>query len=314
MTLPRLITARLTLRPFTLADAAAVTRLAGDAAIARTTATIPQPYPEGAAVQWIASHAEAWHDGTGMELAVVERATDELVGAIGLGIAARHRRAELGYWIGRPYWGRGYCTEAAIAILAFGFDDLGLNKVTSRHMTTNPASGRVMQKAGMRYEGRLRQELMKDGELVDLVVYGKLREERSLPLSGPTDIAFLVREYVEAIAFFTQKLGFDLIEDTDLGEGKRWVLVAAPGEGSPRLVLSRAANEQQASAVGKQAGGRVFLFLETDDFERDHTALIACGVRFVREPRREAYGTVAVFADLYGNHWDLIQRRVIRNT
>jgi catechol 2,3-dioxygenase-like lactoylglutathione lyase family enzyme len=119
------------------------------------------------------------------------------------------------------------------------------------------------------------------------------------------EIALLVRDYEEAIAWFTQKLGFALLTDTDLGAGKRWVTVA-PSGGGTALLLAKAVGEQTA-AIGRQAGGRVFLFLHTDDFERDHAVLRARGINFVEEPRHEAYGTVAVFEDLYRNHWDLIQ-------
>jgi lactoylglutathione lyase len=117
-----------------------------------------------------------------------------------------------------------------------------------------------------------------------------------------------VREYDEAVAFFTGQLGFTLLEDTPLGAGKRWVRVGPPGGGTA-LLLARAATPEQLARVGDQAGGRVFLFLTTDDFWRDYRALRARGVRFVEEPRTEDYGTVAVFLDLYGNRWDLIGPR-----
>jgi catechol 2,3-dioxygenase-like lactoylglutathione lyase family enzyme len=120
-------------------------------------------------------------------------------------------------------------------------------------------------------------------------------------------IALLVPDYDEAIAYYTGTLGFELVEDTDMGGGKRFVQIAAPGSDGTRLVLARAANPEQASRIGNQTGGRVFLFLHTDDFARDHTAFLARGVAFRETPRREAYGTVAVFADRYGNLWDLIQ-------
>ncbi len=122
-------------------------------------------------------------------------------------------------------------------------------------------------------------------------------------------VALLVRDYDEAIAFFTGRLGFALVEDTALGGGKRWVRVAPPGGGGTALLLARAATAEQERRVGDQAGGRVFLFLHTDDFWRDYRAMTARGVRFTEEPRREAYGTVAVFLDLYGNRWDLVQPR-----
>ena len=123
-------------------------------------------------------------------------------------------------------------------------------------------------------------------------------------------MALVVREYDEAIAFYTQKLGFELVEDTPLPlEGaKRWVRVRPPG-GATELLLARAATPEQATRIGNQAGGRVFLFFETDDFWRDYEAFRARGVEFVRPPKEEPYGTVAVFADLYGNLIDLIQPR-----
>jgi len=122
-------------------------------------------------------------------------------------------------------------------------------------------------------------------------------------------IALVVRDYDEAIAFFTRILGFELIEDTDQGGGKRWVLVAPANSGGTSLLLAQAATPEQASRIGNQTGGRVFLFLRTDDFWRDYRTLQAHNVSFIREPREEEYGTVAVFADLYGNLWDLIEPR-----
>ena len=121
-------------------------------------------------------------------------------------------------------------------------------------------------------------------------------------------LTLVVSDYDDAIAWYTQRLGFALLEDTDLGGGKRWVTVAPRGGGAA-LLLAKADGPLQASAVGQQTGGRVFLFLETDDFERDHTSFKRNGVVFREAPRREAYGTVAVFEDLYGNAWDLIERR-----
>jgi catechol 2,3-dioxygenase-like lactoylglutathione lyase family enzyme len=120
-------------------------------------------------------------------------------------------------------------------------------------------------------------------------------------------VALLVREYEAAIAFFTASLGFDLIEDTPLGDGKRWVLVAPPGSAEAALLLARAATPEQELRIGDQTGGRVFLFLRTDDFWRDYERMRARGVRFTEAPRRESYGTVVVFLDLYGNKWDLVQ-------
>ena len=120
-------------------------------------------------------------------------------------------------------------------------------------------------------------------------------------------LALVVRDYDEAIAFYVDRLGFHLIEDSDLGGGKRWVLVAPSATDGPRLLLAKAKDDRQAARVGDQTGGRVFLFLHTDDFERDHHVLQERGVRFREEPRHEPYGKVAVFEDLYGNLWDLIE-------
>ena len=122
-------------------------------------------------------------------------------------------------------------------------------------------------------------------------------------------VALVVREYDEAIAFFTRTLNFKLIEDTRLSEDKRWVLIAPPGSQGTSLLLARAATPEQASRIGDQTGGRVFLFLHTDDFWRDYNEMTARKVKFTRPPSEESYGTVAVFEDLYGNQWDLLQRK-----
>lgn len=119
-------------------------------------------------------------------------------------------------------------------------------------------------------------------------------------------VTLVVRDYDEAIGFYRDRLGFTLSEDTEMGDGKRWVVVAPPDGGSA-LLLARADGEAQQARIGDQTGGRVGFFLETDDFARDHAAFTAAGVRFLEAPRHEVYGTVAVFEDLYGNKWDLIE-------
>jgi len=121
--------------------------------------------------------------------------------------------------------------------------------------------------------------------------------------------AFLVRDYDEALTFFTGKLGFELVEDTDQGGGKRWMVVRPKG-GEAGLLLARAVRPEQAARVGDPGGGRVMFFLQTDDFAGDHARMAAAGVRFLEAPRHEPYGLVAVFEDLYGNRWDLIEPRV----
>jgi catechol 2,3-dioxygenase-like lactoylglutathione lyase family enzyme len=120
-------------------------------------------------------------------------------------------------------------------------------------------------------------------------------------------IALVVKDYDEAIAFYTKKLNFILVEDTKLSETKRWVIVKPTGSGNCSLLLAQAATVEQKSVVGGQTGGRVFLFLYTDDFWRDYERMIEAGINFVRQPEKQSYGTVAVFEDLYGNLWDFIQ-------
>jgi lactoylglutathione lyase len=122
-------------------------------------------------------------------------------------------------------------------------------------------------------------------------------------------VTLVVRDYDEAIAFYTKKLRFSLLEDTDMGGGKRWVTVAPRNSGGTCLLLAKAVSPEQESRVGDQTGGRVFLFLHTDDFWRDYEDMIANGVHFLEEPRVESYGSVAVFEDLYGNQWDLLEMK-----
>ena len=142
---PIIRTERLLLRPFSMGDAPAVQTLAGDREVASTTLNIPHPYEDGTAEEWIGTHQGTFERGESVVFAIVLRSDDSLVGAIGLEVRRRHARAELGYWIGKPYWNNGYCTEAAQAVVRHGFEDLGLARVFARHMSRNPASGRVMQ-------------------------------------------------------------------------------------------------------------------------------------------------------------------------
>lgn len=127
------------------------------------------------------------------------------------------------------------------------------------------------------------------------------------PLPALALVTLVVRDYDEAVDFYTRALGFDLVEDTDRGDGTRWVVVRPRGAHGTGLLLARAKDDVQAAAVGAQTGGRVGFFLHTDDFARDHARMTAAGVRFLEAPRHEPYGSVAVFEDLYGNRWDLLQ-------
>ncbi len=164
---PQLKTPRLLLRPFRLADAPRVQQLAGDPAIAATTLNIPHPYEDGMAEAWIRSHPESFAKRDHLAFAITRQDKTEdgaLIGAIGLTLALPHARGELGYWIGKPYWGQGYCTEAGHAILRYGFETFELRRIFARYMVSNPASGRVMEKLGMQFEGCFRQHVLKWGE------------------------------------------------------------------------------------------------------------------------------------------------------
>ncbi|MCL4505625.1 MAG: GNAT family N-acetyltransferase [Chloroflexi bacterium] len=174
---PTLVTARLMLRPFAMADALAVQRLAGAPEVADTTLNIPHPYPDGAAEQWIATHAGRFESGEAVAYAIVLRDAAQLCGAISLHITPRFQHAEMGYWMGVPYWNHGYTTEAAAALLAYGFETLNLHRIFARHLTRNPASGRVMQKIGMTFEGIQREHVLNNGRFEDLAGYGILRGE-----------------------------------------------------------------------------------------------------------------------------------------
>lgn len=174
---PTLHTGRLLLRPFDQSDAAEVQRLAGDWVIADTTLNIPHPYQDGMAEEWIATHQPKFEAGKLVNFAIILRDTGDLIGAMGLVINARFQRAGLGYWIGKPHWGQGYCTEAGRAVVDYAFDELNLNRVHSCHLTRNPASGRVMQKLGMVHEGRARQHVKRWDVYEDLELYGILRCE-----------------------------------------------------------------------------------------------------------------------------------------
>lgn len=172
---PALETARLRLRPFTLADAPRVRDLAGDRRVAEMTLNIPHPYPEGAAEAWIAGHAPGAAAGMLYSFAIERRDDGLLMGAIGVVPDQRHNRAEIGYWLGVDYWNRGYMSEAARRAVAFGFADLGLRRIQATCLPRNPASARVMQRAGMRYEGLLRSYTYKDGVYEDIAMYAIVR-------------------------------------------------------------------------------------------------------------------------------------------
>lgn len=176
---PTLKTDRLVLRGFRLTDVDAIQALANDVDIARNTLNIPHPYRREDAEDWIASHPDQLQRRKAVTYAVTtrEEGGGGLVGAVGLILELEHERAELGYWIGRPYWGRGYATEAARAVIGWGFGALELHRIHASHFPRNPASGRILRKLGMRHEGTLREHVKKWDEYLDLERFGVLRWE-----------------------------------------------------------------------------------------------------------------------------------------
>ncbi len=174
---PTIRSQRLVLRPFTLKDAPTVQRLAGHRDIADTTLRIPHPYEDGMAEEWISSLQPGFDAGAQATFAIVRRENTGVIGAIGLTIEQDSNVAELGYWIGKPFWNNGYATEATEAILAYGFAELRLSRINAQHLARNPSSGRVMQKAGMTCEGRAPKGAVKWDKHEDLVLYRITRDD-----------------------------------------------------------------------------------------------------------------------------------------
>ena len=176
MAIPTIRTERLLLREFSPRDAPSVQALAGSREVASTTLSIPHPYEDGMAESWIEGHSAAWDDRKSLTLAIATE-SDGLVGAIGLHLVPKHGRAELAFWIGVPYWNRGFATEAAKGLLDYGFREIGLGRILGRHFSRNPASGRVLQKVGMIHEGTMRKHFLRWDELEDLECYAILEPE-----------------------------------------------------------------------------------------------------------------------------------------
>ena len=175
---PVINTLRFTLCGFTLDDAKEVQHLAGDKDVASTTLRIPHPYLDGMAEEWISKHQAEFHAERSVTFAIRKKNSEsQLIGAIGLELHPEHEKAELGYWIGKPYWGQGYATEAAEAVLRYGFESLHLNRIEAYHFTRNLASGRVLQKIGMVHEGHLRQGIKKWGVFEDGELYAILKSD-----------------------------------------------------------------------------------------------------------------------------------------
>ena len=345
--LPPLSTERLTLRPFRQDDAPTVARLANDPHILDVLFELPRPYRCEAAERWIAGHEQDRASGRSHVFALCMKGSDTPVGAATLERESK-ARGTLGYWIGRPHRGQGLASEAVSSLVLFGFDVLELDRIEARHLDRNTASGRVLAKAGLVREVTLRDYIRNPhtGALEDMVQWITLASEkpRNRPVDGRRSIiaddakdkqdkqdnqsmthkatgsrlatvALIVPEYDKARDWFVERLGFTLVTDHPLpeagkdGRPKRWVVVAPPGGGA-HLLLARADSSIERKTIGRQGAGRVWLFLETDDFARDRARYEAAGVEFTERTRRERYGTVAVFRDLVGNRWDLIERRL----
>ena len=170
---PSLESARLLLRQYQTADAKSVQRLASDARIADTTTTIPHPYPDGAAEEWISTHESSFTSGSAVTYAVTIRESGILIGTVSLlDISSKHQRAELGYWTGVDFWGSGYCTEAVCRLIPFAYEHLETTRIVARCFARNPASARVMEKSGLQHEGYLPKHTLKNGRYEDVLLYG----------------------------------------------------------------------------------------------------------------------------------------------
>lgn len=175
--LPTLKTQRLILRPFKMSDAAAIAELANDKDIATNTENLPYPYLEHHAIDWIRAHQHMYDDGHMLTQAITLAKKGTVIGAIGLEFTKSYNHAELGYWLGKPFWGQGYATEATKRLVHHGFMDLNLHRIHAFHLSQNPASGHVLKKLGMSHEGTMREHLLKWDEYLDTEFYGLLRAE-----------------------------------------------------------------------------------------------------------------------------------------
>lgn len=174
---PTFETERLVLRPFELSDASKVQELAGNIEVARTTLSIPYPYPDGAAEAWITACNKGTYDSNGFPYALINKDDNSLIGCMSINIEKPHKRGELSYWLGRPFWGNGYATEAAVKLVHFGFEELELNKIWASAMSKNPASFNVMKKIGMKFEGEFKQHILKWDEFEDVVFFGMTKSD-----------------------------------------------------------------------------------------------------------------------------------------
>ena len=174
---PTLITERLILRPYSQTDAKIVQKLIGDRVVADTLISVPYPYPDGLAEEWIGKRKKEFEENKSVQFVITLKEQGSIIGGIGLMMKQELENAELGYWIAKSFWHQGYCTEAANAVVKYGFETLGLNRIVATHMTRNPRSGKVMQKIGMKHEGHLRQAWKRWDKFEDVEMYAVLRGE-----------------------------------------------------------------------------------------------------------------------------------------
>ena len=280
---PTLNSERLILRAFTIDDAKDVHRLAGDKLIADTTLLIPHPYPDGAAEQWIETHNELFLRGTDYIFAITEKTSAELIGAIGLTVNISIRIGELGYWIGVPFWNKGYCTEAVGKLLEFGFEELKLNKIHAHHFINNPASGHVLLKSGMKLEGTLKQHVMKDGRHLDIRTYGIVKEDYEKSDYGKTGgdgfyidqmdhVELFVPDRFEAAVWYEKVLGLKIVGDyRHWSENPKGPLMISPDGGNTKIALFTGQPQAEMSISGfylaafRTSGSSFMKFLDRID-------------------------------------------------
>lgn len=323
---PVLHTARLRLRPFVQDDAGALFALQCNPRVLRYWDAPPWTDRDRAEA-FLAACLQMREDGSGARSAIETLADNAFIGWCSMfRWNPVYRSLGIGYCFDEPAWGHGYATEAVRGMLQWAFGALDLNRVEAELDSRNAASARVLEKLGFEREGLRREDCVVSGEVSDSWIYGLLHRdwkaitratasaaERAASDSNAREsqrlslVSLLVHRYDEAIAFYRDCLGFDLVEDTPLDGQKRWVVVRPRGPGLAGVLLAQATTPEQMAVVGSQTGGRVFLFLNTDDLDRDHRQYRSQGVEFVREPMNMPYGRVAVFKDLYGNLWDLVQ-------
>lgn len=314
----RIESARLTLRPFDAGDGESILRNWISDKEIQSNYGEPVCKTLEEARQYIARVCAQYERGDYYRWIIVEKASDECIGQIAFyDMNIRHRTAEVEYCIGKAFQRQGYAVESLKAVVAFSFAQTSIDRIQAFHRGRNPISGKVLLRAGLKYEGTQKGAFryQDSGEIDDKVCYGLSREEYALSPGGSGErkqdivhIALVVRDYDEAIDFYTKKLHFTVLEDSYQPEqDKRWVVVSPPGSSGTTILLARASKAEQNDFIGNQSGGRVFLFLNSDDFWRDYDEMVSRGIEFVRPPKEADYGMVAVFKDLYGNLWDLLQ-------